>query len=749
MTDPTPRGPNRNGADSKDGTGPSGRGLDKGDGAGNGAGNGCGVRTRRGAALEHEPLVRMSDYVEYRSAYEKYKAKEWDAEQWTAFRLRFGIYGQLQPGVQMIRIKIPGGILSIDGARAIARLNDRYAGGHKQIHVTTRQDIQLYFVPLDETPDFVGELYAAGLTTREACGNTLRNMNGCQLAGVCPREHVDAGKVAEQIAHMWLRQPLVQHMPRKFKVSVSGCETDCAASGIHDMGLVATSRDGRKGFILYGGGGTGGVSVAAVRLLDFVGEEEVGAALEALVRLHQRYSNRVNRNQARIKFLVKRFGEEKFRALFLEEFERLRALPQRPWRPLEWREPEDAPAPLTPGGIVRQHDGRVAVVVAPTLGLVSSAQLMALAEIAERFGAEGFRTTRDQNIILYGLPEGREQAVVAEVRALGLAVEEEDAPVPDVVSCPGTTTCRLGITNSQNFGKEVTAQMRDYGPPPGLTVKISGCQNGCGLHHVGDFGFRGMGKKIDGANAPHYQIYVGGNPRQNGAIGIGGPIVPARLAPEALRMLLDAYGAGRRDGESVRDWALRLGKDGLKEAVKPLLERSPESVKQLFIDWGESETFETPEAAMAECAAPFAVDNLLRDLADDGLIGLDRAILAGRGAEGLRFAREAVYYAARRLLLRYGSQAGDMSHDEAILQVRSLYAADRDVLEALGGVVEAETPVAEDGNADALREKLAVWIDLASDRAAKPVDFGEFAFGALGDSSGAVAAALRAQGAAE
>ena len=204
------------------------------------------------------------------------------------------------------------------------------------------------------------------------------------------------------------------------------------------------------------------------------------------------------------------------------------------------------------------------MVAAPTLGLMSSAQLTELAEIAERFGAEGFRTTRDQNIVLYGLSEGCEQAVVAEVRALGLAVEEEDGPVPDVVSCPGTTTCRLGITNSQNFGKEVAALMRDYAPPPGLTVKISGCQNGCGLHHVGDFGFRGMGKKLDGDNAPHYQIYVGGNPRQNGAIGIGGPIVPARPAPDALRMLLDAYKGGRGGGESVREWALRLGEEGVK-----------------------------------------------------------------------------------------------------------------------------------------------------------------------------------------
>jgi sulfite reductase (NADPH) hemoprotein beta-component len=711
--------------------------------------NGSGRGARLAGVLAFEPLARMSDYEEYRAAYQRYKSGEWDAERWTAFRLRFGIYGQLQPGVQMIRIKIPGGILPFDHARAVARLNDEFAGGHKQIHVTTRQDVQLYFVPLDDTPEFVRELYGAGLTTREACGNTLRNMNGCMLAGVCPREHVDAGKVAEQIAHMWLRQPLVQHMPRKFKVSVSGCETDCAASGIHDMGLVATVRDGKKGFVLFGGGGTGGVAISAVKLLDFVTEFEVGAALEALVRLHQRYSNRINRNQARIKFLIKRFGEEKFRALFLEEFERVRALPQRPWQPLEWRDASEAPEPASPGGVVYGHDGRVAIVVNPPLGLLTSAQLTALADLAEDAGAEGLRATREQNIVIVGLPRGAEDGVAAAVRALGLPVQERDGDIPDVVSCPGTTTCRLGITNSQNFGKEVGEIVRGYQPLPGVSVKISGCQNGCGLHHIADFGFRGMGKKIEGVNAPHYQIYVGGNGRINGAIGISGPIVPARYAPEALKLFMDAYASGRRDGESVRDWATRLGKDGLKEIVKDVTGRPAAGDKQVFVDWGESEHFHTPEAAHAECAAPFAIDNLLRDLADDGLIGLDRAMLAEKPIQGLHFGREGFYYAARRLLLRGGVAAGEAGFDETIAQLRALYAGDAHVAPALERVSAADAEASQGRDFDQFRERLAEFIDLAAELAARPFEAAAFDAAALGDSSGTVAAMLRAQGAAE
>ena len=711
----------------------------------------AGAAAGRPRAVASEPLTRLSDLDEYRKALARFKSGEWDDEQWTAFRLRFGIYGQLQPGVQMVRIKIPGGVLPLRWALAIARANREYcAAGHGNIHVTTRQDMQIYYVSLDDTPSLLADLYDAGLTTREACGNTLRNMNGCQLAGVCPREHVDAGVVAERLALSWLRQPLVQHMPRKFKVSVSGCETDCGSSAIHDLGLVATERDGKKGFTVYGGGGTGGIPVLAVKLLDFATEDDLSIMLEALVRIHQRYSNRVNRNQARLKFLIRRFGEEKFRSLFLEELERLRALPQRPWQPLDWREPEEAPAPTSPGGVVRGHDGRIAVVVNPDLGLLTSDQLEGLAKIGERHGATDLRTTRDQNLVLVGLPQGSRASVVAEVRALGLVIQEHEGDAPDVVACPGTTTCRLGITNSQNFGKEIIGQVRDYEPLPGVTVKVSGCQNGCGLHHVADFGFRGMGKKIEGVNAPHYQIYVGGNQRRDGAIGVNGPIVPARHAPEALKLLMDAYAGERENGESVREWALRLGKDGLGGIVRSALDKTDAGDERIFVDWGEDEKFVTPEAAVAECAAAYAVDELLHDLADDGLIGLDRAILGGNGSEvGLRFGRDACGYAGRRLLLRLGSGGEDLPLDEVVLQIRGAYAGDDQVMEALDSVLAAEASAANGGEVATYREALALWLDTVAERAARPIEEEAFDAAALTDSTGSVMELLRSQGAAQ
>jgi len=684
-----------------------------------------------------EPLARLSDVEQYRVAFEHYRRGDWDDERWTAFRLRFGIYGQRQPGVQMARIKIPGGVLPIHWARAIARANRVHAKG--DLHITTRQDVQLYSVPLAATPALLADLHAAGLTTREACGNTLRNMNACALAGACPRERVDAGEVARRLTRSWLRHPLVQHMPRKFKISVSGCATDCGAASIHDLGLVAIERDGEPGFRVYAGGGLGGAPRGAILLNDFVTDDELPAVVEALVRLHQKYSNRVNRNAARIKFLVKRFGEVRFRDLFLEAFERAKALPQRPWRPLDWRAPEEAPAPTSPGGIVRQPNGRMAVVARPRLGLLTSDQLDGLADIAESFAFEGLRTTREQNLVILGIDATAVREVVEAVRALGISVVETDIEAPgdepDVVACPGTTTCRIGITNSQNFGREIIEQVRGYAAKPNLRVRVSVCQNGCGLHHVGDFGFRGMGKKIGGRPAPHYQIYLGGDDRRSGAIALAGPIVPARRAKQALALLTEGHARAAKHDESVRAWAERLGKDGLAELLAPLArgdEADPSGEADLFVDWGEADGFTPPKATRAECAAPFALDALFKDLADDGLITVDRA-LAGDDPVAARAAgREALAYAVRRLLVRLALPSGDNDPlDDLIARVRAAYPGDAAVIGALDRLIAAEAEA--DTAPKAWREALAVVIDTAEVLAETPVEATPAGLGKLDD----------------
>jgi sulfite reductase (NADPH) hemoprotein beta-component len=692
-----------------------------------------------------EPLARLSDIDEFRAGYAKLKSGEWDAGKWQGYRLRFGVYGQLQPKVHMIRIKIPGGVMPFDWVRRVAEANRRWGG--KNIHISTRQDLQVYFVKPDDVPDYLQFLAEAGITTREACGNSLRNMTACALSGVCPREHVDAGAVAQRLAVSWIRHPLAQHMPRKFKSTVSGCATDCGSSHIHDLGLIATHKDGKPGFKVYAGGGTGGIPITATLVADFVEEHDLPAVVEALIRLHQRYSNRRNRNKARIKFVNKRFGPEKFRELFEDAFAETRTMPQRPWQPLDWRQGDAAaPEPDSIGGVVDAHDGSQGVVVHQELGLFTSDEFDALTDLAEKAGAREFRTTRDQNLVIVGLDPSKVDDVVAGVRAMGFFVEDGPGSVANVVACPGTSTCGIGITNSQSFGATIQDSVRAYEAKPNVTVKISGCQNGCGLHHVADFGFRGMGKKIAGRNAPHYQIYIGGHERENGHIGLAGPIVPARLAQEALDLLLAGYAGGREGGESVRDWALRLGKEGMTALIKPVAAKIREDDEGLFFDYGEDWEFTPPAGRTAECAAGVLDDDLQKDLADDALINIDRALMAGAYQAAARYGAEGFRFTAQRLRILASLPGEEDDADEVIIStIRTAHGDDAEVMAALERIVSTRAQLGaadggkSDADASAMREALAYWIDMVDEVIDRPVGFGGFEMGALDDSGGAVA----------
>ena len=713
------------------------------------------VLDTQGWAPEPEPLARAEDALAVRQALARYRAGQWDEETWTAFRLRHGVYGQRQPGVQMVRIKVPGGILPFAWAHAVASANRAFA--EDNIHLTTRQDFQLYHVATDRVPDLLDALAAASVTTREACGNTLRNFTSCAFAGVCPHEHVDAGKVAAQLSQSWIRSPLVQNMPRKFKSTVSGCAVDCGASGIHDLGLVATEVEGRQGFTVFAGGGTGGQPVAAVKIAEFVTEDALPAVLEALVRLHHKYSNRVDRNKARLKFLVKRFGPESFRKLFEEEFERVRAMPQRPWPKLSWRTPEGAGEKIPSGtidGILTQHDGRVSVVASPELGLLSADQLDAMAAIGKRLGADHLRTTREQNIALVGLDPALAGEAVAAIRAAGLPVAEPASGEPDLITCPGTTTCRIGITNAQAFGRELLAVARAAPGGSDLRLRVSGCQNGCGLHHVGDFGFRGMAKKIGGAPAPQYQIYLGGNDRENAGIASPGPIVPARLARRALELLIAGYAPAAKHGTSVGEWARELGRQGIETILAPLAEGDRAAALEagaddvgLHIDWGGQDIFAPPPANIrAECAAGFAADALYRNLADDALIGVDRCLHAGRKDEVLDHGRASAAYAAQRLLGRLGqSVADDEPAEIAFARVTGAYSGDHPLIATLDALRDSETAArVANGSADldVYREALALWLDTVEEVCQRPIVPDNDPIGELADSSGAVAAVL-------
>lgn len=658
-----------------------------------------------------EPLVRDADLAEYRAALARHQQGEWDAERFTAFRLRFGVYGQKQPGVQMVRIKIPGGRLSPAWLRTIGQANRIYAQG--DAHLTTRQDVQIYSVPLDQSPDLLDLLYSNGITTREACGNTIRNLTACALAGACPRELVDAGKVADQLARAWLRHPLVQNMPRKLKFTVSGCATDCGHSSIHDLGLIAIEKDGQRGFRILAGGGLGSQPRAAIEVLPFVAETDLPAVIEALARLHQRYSDRRNRNASRVKFVVKRFGEEKFRTLFIEEFERVRQLPQRPWTGLDWRDALEAPVSRAPVGLIAAHDGTTAVSVLVPLGILSSDQLERLAEIAEAAGVTDLRATREQNLVFLGVAADKVAAVVDAVTAIGLQVPVSAEQAPTVISCPGTTTCRIGITNSQSFARQALASALNDPLAKGLSVHVSGCQNSCGLHHVADFGLHGAAKKVDGRATPHYQLHFGGDANA-GLVGLGGPTIPAKLADQALALLRQALAQGRQSGESVRAWAERLGQDGIAAILAPL---DSSAADGLFVDWGDAVDFPGAPQAKGECAAPFAMDLCYADLADDALISTDRHLIAGLHDAARDSAADAQAFALRRLLHARGTATEDGIAIGVLLSQVSQVWADAPVIAQT--LAQADKAQAQD--AQAYREAVAYLLDSVAEAIATPV----------------------------
>jgi sulfite reductase (NADPH) hemoprotein beta-component len=330
-----------------------------------------------------------------------------------------------------------------------------------------------------------------------------------------------------------------------------------------------------------------------------------------------------------------------------------------------------------------------------------------LAEIAEQAGVSDLRATREQNLVFLGVAADKVDDLVAGVRAIGLQVPASAEDAPSVISCPGTTTCRIGITNSQNFARQAFASAQLDPLAKGISVHVSGCQNSCGLHHIADFGLHGAAKKVDGRSAPHYQLHIGGE-ANSGAIGLSGPTIPAKLADQALALLRQALAAGRQPGESVRGWAERLGKDGIEAILAPL---DMEQADGLFVDWGDAVDFPGAPQAKGECAAPFAMDLCYADLADDALIAADRNLIVGRSEQARAEAGQALVFALRRLLHARGVPSEDGVALETVeSQVVQTWGDVAAVVEALVAV-----RLANGQTADLYREAVAYLLDTVTE----------------------------------
>jgi sulfite reductase (ferredoxin) len=543
------------------------------------------------------------------------------------FRLQHGTYGQRQADRQMMRIKVPHGTLTPDQLHAIADCAETYTL-RKLGHVTTRQAIQLHFVVLEDTSKVMRRLAEVGVTTREACGHTVRNITADPLTGIADDCVFDVTPYAEAALRYFLRNPVNQKLPRKFKISYSASEEDRGLIPIHDIGLMAVERGGQQGFRVSVGGGLGAAPRIADVLVDFIPAGEQLRTTEAVIRVWDRLGERRNKNKARIKFLIAKIGIEEFRRLYELE---LATLP--PATAEQYREPdftliEEAPAygswASRNGGVQPARDGfevwrrtnivrqkqqpyYTAYVLLP-IGDVTAHQMHALAEIARKYGGGHIRTTATQNFVLRWVHEDDLTAVHGALADIGLA-EDHAMTISDVMTCPGADTCAIGVTSSKGLGIElrqrILAGNGKYRDPlvNDIKIRVSGCPNSCGQHHVADIGFYGMAIRSGERQLPAFQLLLGGNAQGAGKLAKLTMKIPARYAPDAAEKLIATYVAERSAGERFGAWHARVGTPHVQEVlaeyrVVPDFTKDP----MAYVDWGQSKFFTLDDMGEGECA---------------------------------------------------------------------------------------------------------------------------------------------------
>ncbi len=541
-------------------------------------------------------LTNDEEINSFDQALQDYQGLRMDVDRFTATRLQMGIYGQRQEGVNMVRIKLPGGRLNAPQLNAIADTLEKYAR-HDVVHITTRQDIQMHYIPLEHTPAVLRNLATAGLTTREACGNTIRNVTACPLSGVCPRQHVDVTKHLDGAVRHFLRNPLTQQMPRKFKISFSACESDCAQGMMHDMGIVAVRNGTHFGFKVLAGGGLGHKPHEAIVIEEFVEEKDLLLVMEAVISLHNRYSDRIKRAKARIKFLVDKFGPEGFIEKYREELARTKAaLATQDYPKGEWSGGTDSEVPGigAPRHVFAQKQpGYYVFPISVPMGNLNVVQLRGLAQISETHELHEVRVTQDQNMFLANVTQAGIGPLRAAVAALGLGGPQAG---DDVVACPGSSTCRLGITSSTILGPKLSGGKHD------LKIRVSGCHNGCAQPEMGDIGIYGEGKRMHGKLVPHYQTYFGGNGMARGALAIKGPSIPAARIEAAVERVKSAYASNHETDETFFSWTRRVGKVYFTDLLADLGEVKPEELESVMRDHGKDSDFKVLQLGGGECA---------------------------------------------------------------------------------------------------------------------------------------------------
>jgi len=652
--------------------------------------------------LNLPPEVKQ-EIEDFAAEVERLEKGEVGEDDFKRFRLQQGIYGQRQEDVQMVRTKLPFGRITSDQLNCLADFGKNYSNGI--LHVTTRQDIQFHYVKIQDVPQGLQDLAEHGLTTREACGNTVRNVTACHKSGTCKEEKFDVTPYAGAVSKYLLRHPLTQNLARKFKISLGGCK-GCGLGPIHDIGLNAEVKDGVRGFKVIIGGGLGSSPHLAKPFSDFVPADQILQTCEAIIQVFAQHGDKRNRNKARFKFVVEKYGVEKVRGLVQEEFKKLEGT-QYPAIEI----PEDSipsiPKFSTNGDIESDNDfaqwkarnayeqrqnGFHNVHIKLQLGDFTSDQAQAISKIASDYAGGILVCTVFQNLMIPWVTPEAFGPIYTALKKIGLhkAGTEE---LKDMTSCPGSETCNLGITHSRGLINKLTEdvdnQTTDSTDLDHITIKASGCPNSCGQHHIASIGFAGSAKKVNGILAPHYEMMMGGRITEDGAVfGTNVIKLPAKNAANAVRRSVDAYKKDKQGDESFVQFFDRVGKAYFSNLLIDLKELPDiQSSPQSYIDFHATKAFSLDDRGQGECAG--AVTDMISDHlseAERALFQCTRAYEKKEFAEAVRQANRSIASSARALLVTEGMDFTD--NVETLNKFESLIVETGIVSEDHAGVTE-------------------------------------------------------------
>ena len=610
----------------------------------------------------------QKDILELQEKIKKFRNGQIDEERFRLYRLTRGVYGQRQLGVQMFRIKIPFGSLTAEQLVRIADVSDKFATGN--LHITTRQDIQLHYVKLDDSPAVWTALAEKNITAREACGNTVRNVTASAEAGIDPMEPFDVSPYAHATAHYFMRNPICQEMGRKIKPAFSSSIYDNALTFMHDFGFIPMIQDGAEGFKVVVGGGLGAQALFAQTAYEFLPGNQIIPFMEASLRVFDRYGEREKRHKARLKFLIKKIGINEFKNLVDQERAAIEnksfEVPKLPdnagpvahFTPnvTEPKNAEKFNQWLKTNTFEQKQKGYHGVFIKVFLGDLSSDKARYLAKIVRKYAADDMRLTINQNILLKFVHTDHLVELFTILDGYGFAEPGYDS-IADITACPGTDTCNLGVTNSTGLSGVLEVMLREEYPElisdKHIKIKISGCMNACGQHMIGNIGFSGSSIKKGDRVIPAMQVVIGGGVDPTGKPYIADKVIkiPTKRIPDSVRAILDHYQTNANEGEYFNHYYERIGgKKLFYTLLKPLAE-TESLVDTDLMDWGQDHLYKQA-IGVGECAGVILdmVGTIIND-AKEKLQNAKESVAAGHFADGIYYAYATFVVAAKAILL--------------------------------------------------------------------------------------------------